>query len=385
MATIGHRPELETIPEASFIDTASCRCALRPIAEQGIDYPENTQAWRCIADVTQDVYKGLSGLWYFPVSDDSHVVGRGKARIPGVLVSDTGNGYTARRVDEKRLQVRSIRADQHQSLDDKCTGEVKEREAPTMERSTGPVLVQRDAQNPPNHRPTPSDEDENPFPIEDTSTLDDDSTTSSDEVPEQNRPLSQTTTVEDSIPSDSLPTPSPALGEESPEPSATLDDKGLADATVPSTCIGGDGAVGVPLQDKAGWRETNGCLPGFMCELPVLRACNLKCPNTVFLKVPTTPSTVFPSIVHHWSNAKKLGCWGLIVRRKDCLSLSFARVAHTAPSAARRRSYVQKGITVRSVLMNLPSVARAPCVQKVQSEICPSCLRALSWPSMCLF
>lgn len=64
--------------------------------------------------------------------------------------------------------------------------------------------------------------------------------------------------------------------------------------------------------------------------------------------------------------------------RKDYLSLSFARLAHTVLSAARTRSNVQPGITVRSVLTNLQSVAQAPTVQKEPIGICPSSLQASS-------
>ncbi len=234
MATIGHLQTDEIVPEASFIDTAACHCALRPIAEEGVIDPESTQAWRCIADATRDVYKGLSGIWYFSLPGEYHAADKDRGRTTALPRPDTRTGYAARVANGNRLRFRSLRGNQRQLVDDRCTGELKRREAPEVERRAAFALVQRDAPTP-SSRPTPSEENDSSLPVNDTSALDHDSEMSMDEVSGLASSLVQTF----------------AGGE----------------SRVASTCLGGDLAIGVPLQNKTGWRETNGCLPGFLCEL----------------------------------------------------------------------------------------------------------------------
>ena len=43
-----------------FIDTVGCGCALQEKL--------NSEAWRCIANVTQDAYDGDNGKWYYAVN-----------------------------------------------------------------------------------------------------------------------------------------------------------------------------------------------------------------------------------------------------------------------------------------------------------------------------
>ncbi|KAI4178861.1 MAG: hypothetical protein LQ346_007331, partial [Caloplaca aetnensis] len=233
MATIGHRQNDDIVAEASFTDTAACRCALRPIAEQGVIDPENTQAWRCIADATQDVYKGLSGVWYFSLPEEYHAVDGGRGRLTALLRPDTKTGYAARLANGNRLRLRSLRRDQRRLVDERCTGEIEKREVPEVKGSTDPVLAQRAVRPPSSNSPTSSDDDDSSLPVDDTSTIDHRSETSTDEVPGLASSLGQMST-----------------GDES---------------RAGSTCLGGDLAIGVPLQNRTGWRETKGCLPGFLC------------------------------------------------------------------------------------------------------------------------
>ncbi|KAI9658131.1 MAG: hypothetical protein M1831_003976 [Alyxoria varia] len=47
-----------------FIDTGHCHCALR-------DVPDRTgQAWRCLGDAQENIYKGSSGKWFRPERED---------------------------------------------------------------------------------------------------------------------------------------------------------------------------------------------------------------------------------------------------------------------------------------------------------------------------
>lgn len=243
MATIGHRQNDDIVAEASFTDTAACRCALRPIAEQGVIDPENTQAWRCIADATQDVYKGLSGVWYFSLPEEYHAVDGGRGRLTALLRPDTKTGYAARLANGNRLRLRSLRRDQRRLVDERCTGEIEKREVPEVKGSTDPVLAQRAVRPPSSNSPTSSDDDDSSLPVDDTSTIDHRSETSTDEVPGLASSLGQMST-----------------GDES---------------RAGSTCLGGDLAIGVPLQNRTGWRETKGCLPGFLCEFDPFTSSNL--------------------------------------------------------------------------------------------------------------
>lgn len=277
MATFDHLSHVEIIAEPTFIDTAACQCALRPIAEQGVIDLENTQAWRCIADHTQDIYKGLSGTWYFSVPKESHAVEGGRERVLGFPRPDIKTGYNARLVDDKRLRVRSIHPDLPTPLDDQCTGEARDQEENMTGESRGSLLTQRDARAPTNTSPGSSDPNstQDKSSLEETSTPDAGSpafsneTTSSGDGTSTSRDDTLTSTddvsthIEESPPRSQMPT------KESPKLRATSGGKSLTENARTSTCMNGDGAVGVPIQDASSW-QTVGCLPGFMCELAFL-------------------------------------------------------------------------------------------------------------------
>ncbi|KAL8994818.1 MAG: hypothetical protein Q9188_006958, partial [Gyalolechia gomerana] len=139
MAKTGiRRKYAKTIASPEFIDTASCHCALRPIAEEaGID-PENTQAWQCI----QNPYKGLSGKWYFPISQKSR-----DESVNGYSLPDTATWFTAKLVDDRPLRARFLDSTQLISSDKQCTGLLGDREEPMAGDSPSPLLIQRDVPN----------------------------------------------------------------------------------------------------------------------------------------------------------------------------------------------------------------------------------------------
>lgn len=43
-----------------FIDTGGCECALQERL--------STEAWRCLADIPENVYEGQDGKWFYPVN-----------------------------------------------------------------------------------------------------------------------------------------------------------------------------------------------------------------------------------------------------------------------------------------------------------------------------
>ncbi|KAL8687702.1 MAG: hypothetical protein Q9218_006202 [Villophora microphyllina] len=143
MATAGISQTRDTIDTTKFIDTASCRCALRPIAEDGVIDPDETQAWRCIHDKTRDIYRGLSGKWYFPISTASYVDLADNANVPHIPRPDTTSWYSASLVDDEQpIRVRALDSYRLSPLDDQCTGEV-----PVAASQDSPLLVQRDDRN----------------------------------------------------------------------------------------------------------------------------------------------------------------------------------------------------------------------------------------------
>lgn len=48
----------------TFIDDGGCRCALQEEL--------NTEAWRCTANPTDNIYSGHAGKWFFAVSQTNH-------------------------------------------------------------------------------------------------------------------------------------------------------------------------------------------------------------------------------------------------------------------------------------------------------------------------
>jgi hypothetical protein len=50
-----------------FIDTNACRCALE-IVDFHVDEPK-AEAWKCIANATQDIYGETTGKWFKPLHD----------------------------------------------------------------------------------------------------------------------------------------------------------------------------------------------------------------------------------------------------------------------------------------------------------------------------
>ncbi|KAL9602335.1 MAG: hypothetical protein Q9219_001901 [cf. Caloplaca sp. 3 TL-2023] len=128
----------ETITREEFFDTASCRCALRQIAERRSIGSENTQAWRCTADLTQDIYHGLSGKWYFPKSKTNK-----RTRRP-----DTTTWFTAKLTDDQSPDLRFLDPALLSPRDEQCTAVMRDQERPRIVENENPLLVQRDAPDP---------------------------------------------------------------------------------------------------------------------------------------------------------------------------------------------------------------------------------------------
>lgn len=142
MAMLDVRSERDTIETSNFIDTASCRCALRLLAEDGVIGPDNTQAWRCIHDHHQDLYRGLSGKWFFPISTASHAIWEDKGKVRRIPRPDTSTWYTASLVNNQPTQIRPHDSHQLSSLDQQCTGELPENSILASQDSH--LLAQRD-------------------------------------------------------------------------------------------------------------------------------------------------------------------------------------------------------------------------------------------------
>ncbi|KAL8777995.1 MAG: hypothetical protein Q9203_002250, partial [Teloschistes exilis] len=136
------RSKSDATETSNFIDTASCRCALRPIAEDGVIDPADTQAWRCTHDHDQDLYQGLSGKWFFPTSTTSHVELEDNEQVPRAPRPDTTNWYTASLADDQSLQIRARDSHPLSPLDNLCTGELPE--DPIVASQDSHLLVQRD-------------------------------------------------------------------------------------------------------------------------------------------------------------------------------------------------------------------------------------------------
>lgn len=155
MATTDVRPnDVETIAEPEFIDTASCQCALRPIAERVVVGPENTPAWRCIADVNQDIYRGLSGKWFSPVFKESIVGGLSNEEVTGHPRPDTGSWFTVKPFDDRSLRFIPLDSTFLTSLDGRCTGIVGDQQEYMTVESTRSLLVQRDEKASSDKNPT---------------------------------------------------------------------------------------------------------------------------------------------------------------------------------------------------------------------------------------
>ncbi|KAL8637416.1 MAG: hypothetical protein Q9228_005314, partial [Teloschistes exilis] len=142
MAMANVRSKSDATETSNFIDTASCRCALRPIAEDGVIDPADTQAWRCTHDHDQDLYQGLSGKWFFPTSTTSHVELEDNEQVPRAPRPDTTNWYTASLADDQSLQIRARDSHPLSPLDNLCTGELPE--DPIVASQDSHLLVQRD-------------------------------------------------------------------------------------------------------------------------------------------------------------------------------------------------------------------------------------------------
>ncbi|KAL8934507.1 MAG: hypothetical protein Q9216_005879 [Gyalolechia sp. 2 TL-2023] len=185
------RIHAKTTASSEFIDTASCRCALRPIAEEaGID-PESTQAWRCIRHARQDIYQGLSGQWFFPLSRKARVDDARDGSINGYSRPDTAKWFTAKPVDGRPLRSRFLDSSHLIPSDKQCTGLLRDREEPIPAESPSSLLIQRNAQAP--------------------------------------------------------------------------NDESSVDNDRPASCHGGSQATPITIQNPESW-QTEGCLPGFLCQ-----------------------------------------------------------------------------------------------------------------------
>ncbi|KAI4150799.1 MAG: hypothetical protein L6R39_002168 [Caloplaca ligustica] len=155
--------------------------------------------------------------------------------------------------------------------DEQCTGEVREQDGSMVEESTDPLLIQRAAPTSTDNTVTSSNENQSPFPGDDSSNFKDGNPSSSDQTStlsgesSASSDDSQPPNVDPPISSDKRPTPSPTPSGQSPKPSAIPSAESSSDKTSPSTCFLGDQVVPVPLQDAYSW-QTVGCLPGFLCE-----------------------------------------------------------------------------------------------------------------------
>ena len=126
----------------SFTDTESCHCALRLIAEEGVADRDNTKAWRCIGDITQDIYSGLTGKWFFPIKRYSSPSSEERPNREDWL-PDTDLWYSMRLVEDgKSVEARSVDSLEISSLDEPCSGKIPDQES-MEEPQHSSLLVQR--------------------------------------------------------------------------------------------------------------------------------------------------------------------------------------------------------------------------------------------------
>ncbi|KAL8644481.1 MAG: hypothetical protein Q9210_007234, partial [Variospora velana] len=135
--------------------------------------------------------------------------------------------------------------------------------------------------NRPRPRPSSSDENDGAFPDERTSSFDDENSSFNDETTafDDEPPTSKdgvsassdgipASTDKGPNPSDEIAIPSPISSKQSPEPTTPPDDERLANTRPLFTCILGELAIGVPVQNSSSW-ETINCPSGYYCSVGV--------------------------------------------------------------------------------------------------------------------
>ncbi|KAL8918921.1 MAG: hypothetical protein Q9172_005216 [Xanthocarpia lactea] len=236
-----------TINAPAFVDTDSCDCRLRSVPYEAAIRSENTQVWHCIGHDTRSPLQGRSEKWYLQISQENGVKSRGAEEASKFLLPDTRTWYSATVADRQPLQLRPFDSHELDLRKGRCTGKVRGQED-TVIKNAKPLLIQRAGRTASN----------------DESLNDNTSNSSADEEPSD-----RTTPDNEEIPTDEE-TPS---GEDIPSEADLPDgDEQLPSEDVNSaeykylhSCLGGDRAVAVQMQNDSSWNDV-GCLPGFLCK-----------------------------------------------------------------------------------------------------------------------
>ncbi|KAL8862001.1 MAG: hypothetical protein Q9178_001456 [Gyalolechia marmorata] len=236
-----------TINTPAFVDTDSCDCRLRSVSSKAAIHSEHTQVWHCIGHDTTSPLPGCSEKWYLQISGENGVKSRGAEEASNFLLPDTRTWYSATVADGQPLQLRPFDSHELDLPKGRCTGEFRDQEN-TVIKNARPLLIQRGVR----------------IPRDDESLTDNTISTSADQEPSD-----ITTPGNEEIPTDE----ETSSGEDIPsEVDLPDDDEQLPTEDVNSaeykylhSCLGGDGAVAVQMQNDSSWNDV-GCLPGFLCK-----------------------------------------------------------------------------------------------------------------------
>ncbi|KAL8764921.1 MAG: hypothetical protein Q9209_007814 [Squamulea sp. 1 TL-2023] len=230
----------DTISTPAFIDTDSCHCRLQQVPEAAAD-SEDVQAWRCIGHDPWGPFSGRLEKWYLQRREKKFKL-RSIEMATGHLLPDTRTWYYLTLDERQRLQLRLSDSAENDQLHERCTGQVPEQHGKATE-SPKPLLVQRTVKKSSNHK-TLSDND--PLVRGETPS---DGTAPSDE---ESLGAGRESTGEGT-----------STGEEPPDGNKAPPNKeqvASEDGNSPEyeylhSCLGGDRAVAVQMQNNSSWNH----------------------------------------------------------------------------------------------------------------------------------
>ncbi|KAL8805818.1 MAG: hypothetical protein Q9182_001730 [Xanthomendoza sp. 2 TL-2023] len=261
MATVDLRSKpANSINVSAFVDTASCYCALRSIAEEVLNHSKTTQAWRCTAGAIEDSLAVSTGKWYYPALEGSDVKSKHDVKVMAHQLPDSRTWFTATLMEGQPLPVRSFDHSRLSTLNKGCTGEMRDQIDTTAERPNH-LLGQRAVKKSSKGK-----------------------SLSEDVPPTGDETLNDQSTAVGTVPSrEDLSRDGETFGEEkSPAKKGASSDNGAPKENPPSSnnnatredspeykylhsCLGGDQVVAVQMQNDTSWKA-QGCLPGFLCK-----------------------------------------------------------------------------------------------------------------------
>ena len=250
MATTDSPPlkPANTINTPAFVDTDSCDCRLRSVPYKAASHSENTQVWHCIGHDTRSPPQGRSEKWYLQISEENAVISRAAEEAPNFLLPDTRTWYSATVADGQPLQLRPFNSHKLDLRKGRCTGRVRDQEK-ILIKNAKPRSIQR-AVRIPSDNESLNDKTTNTFADEIPSDI---TKPGNEEIPTDG----ETPSEEDILSEVDLPD-----DEDEQLPSEDVDS---AEYKYLHSCLGGDRAVAVQMQNDSSWNDV-GCLPGFLCK-----------------------------------------------------------------------------------------------------------------------